>query len=118
MAYDVKYTDEFREWWDGLSPSEQERVGGCVDRLVEYGVNLGYPDSSKVRSSRHGRMRELRVTGSIPLRVFYAFDPRRSAILLIGGNKAGYPRFYEEYVPAADRLYDRHLDELRSEGLI
>lgn len=42
----------------------------------------------------------------------------RIAILLIGGNKAGNPRFYEEYVPAADRLYDRHLDELRSEGLI
>ena len=99
MAYDVEYTDEFREWWDGLSSPEQERVGGCVDRLVEYGVNLGYPDSSKVRSSRHGRMRELRVTGSIPLRVFYAFDPRRSAILLIGGNKAGYPRFMGSMYP-------------------
>ena len=52
------------------------------------------------------------------MRVFYAFDPRRSAILLIGGNKAGNPRFYEEYVPVADRLYTQYLDEIRREGLI
>jgi hypothetical protein len=50
--------------------------------------------------------------------VFYAFDPRRSAILLIGGDKTGNDRFYEEFVPVADDLYDVHLAELRKEGLI
>jgi hypothetical protein len=64
-------------------------------------------------------MRELRVQhGGDPYRVFYAFDPRRVAILLIGVNKAGDDRFYEEFVPIADRLYDEHLDELKKEGLI
>ena len=49
---------------------------------------------------------------------FLRFDPRRTAILLIGGDKTGNDRFYEEFVPVADRLYDVYLDELRTEGLI
>jgi len=48
----------------------------------------------------------------------YAFDPRRSAILLIGGNKAGKDRWYDEYIPIADKLYDAHLQTLENEGLI
>ena len=64
-------------------------------------------------------MRELRVqSGGRPLRIFYAFDPRRSAILLIGGDKTGDNRFYEKYLPCADDLYDIYLDELIKEGLI
>lgn len=50
-----------------------------------------------------------------PLRIFYAFDPRRIAILLIGGDKTGDDRFYERYVPWADQLYDEHLAELKEE---
>ena len=53
-----------------------------------------------------------------PLRVFYAFDPRRSAILLIGGDKTGDDRFYERLIPVADELYDVHLKELKQEGLL
>jgi hypothetical protein len=52
------------------------------------------------------------------LRVFYAFDPRRSAILLIGGDKTGDARFYERMIPVADELYDVYLQELKEEGLI
>lgn len=64
-------------------------------------------------------MRELRIQrDGRPLRVFYAFDPRRTSILLIGGDKSGNDRFYQEYVPVADALYDEHLEELRREGLI
>jgi hypothetical protein len=64
-------------------------------------------------------MRELRVqSGGRPLRVFYAFDPRRSAILLIGGDKTGDDRFYKRMVPIADKLYDVHIAEIRKEGLI
>lgn len=63
-------------------------------------------------------MRELRVQSrGKPLRVFYAFDPRRTAILLIGGDETGKDRFYEEYVRLADALYDTHLRELKAEGL-
>ena len=64
-------------------------------------------------------MRELRVQHEgRPYRVLYAFDPRRSAILLIGGDKTGDARWYEIQVPVADRLYDTHLDTLRKEGLL
>ena len=64
-------------------------------------------------------MRELRIQSSgRPVRVFYAFDPRRSAVLSIGGDKTGDDRFYERFVPLADGLYDEHLKELKDEGLI
>lgn len=50
--------------------------------------------------------------------MLYAFDPLRSAILLIGGDKTGDVRWYDTYVPVADQLYDTHLDTLRKEGLL
>jgi hypothetical protein len=63
-------------------------------------------------------MRELRTQHQgRPLRTLYAFDPLRNAILLIGGEKTGDDRWYEVYVPIADRLYDEHLEQLRREGL-
>ena len=84
---------------------------------MEYGPKLPFPYSSDIRSSRHGVMRELRIQSvGRPLRVFNAFDHRRTSILLIGGDKTGNDRFYEEYVPVADDLYDKHLEELRKEG--
>lgn len=61
--------------------------------------------------------RELRVQHKgLPYRILYAFDPRRTAILLIGGNKVGNDRWYEQYIPVADRLYDEHLRELEGKG--
>ena len=119
MPWEVEYTDEFGQWWQELSEGQQDAVAARVELLMEYGPNLPYPHSSDIRSSRHGVMRELRAqSGGRPIRVFYAFDPRRTSILLIGGDKTGNDRFYEEYVPVADSLYDEHLEELRKEGLI
>ena len=119
MLWEVEYTDEFGQWWQGLSDGQQDAVAARVDLLTEYGPNLPYPYSSDIRSSRHGVMRELRAqSGGRPIRVFYALDPRRMCILLIGGDKTGNDRFYEQYVLLADGLYDEHLDELRKEGLI
>ena len=64
-------------------------------------------------------MRELRVQhAGRPYRVLYAFDPRRMAILLIGGDKTGNAHWCANNVPTSDRLYDDHLDELNREGLI
>ena len=119
MPWEAEYTDEFREWWQGLTENQQNAITARVELLMQLGPNLPFPLSSGVRGSRHGHMRELRVqVGSRPIRVFYAFDPRRMAILLIGGDKTGYDRFYELYVPKADELYDVHLQELWKEGLI
>ena len=117
--WDVEYTDEFGEWWDRLTQAGQESVRAFVRLLQERGPQLGHPYSSAISRSRHAHMRELRVQHrGRPYRVLYAFDPRRTAILLIGGDKTGNDRWYEEFVPLADRLYDAHIAVLRKEGLI
>ena len=67
--------------------------------------------------SKHSHMCELRTQHEgRPYRTLYAFDPRRAAILLIGGDKTGNDRWYETHIPMADKLYDAHLDELKKEG--
>jgi hypothetical protein len=85
--------------------------------LEDYGVTLKHPYCSGVTLSRHPHMRELRVQHQgRPFRIFYAFDPRRTAVLLIGGDKTGNDRWYEQFVPLADQIYDRHIEQLRSPG--
>lgn len=114
---EVEYTDEFGTWWQSLTQSEQESVAHAVGLLEAKGPTLGHPYSSGVEGSRHSHMRELRVQHQgRPYRVFYAFDPRRAAILLIAGDKTGDDRFYEKMTPLADRLYDEHLEQLEREG--
>lgn len=119
MDWDIEYTDEFGEWWVDLTEARQDDITATTELLMELGPYLRFPHSSGIEGSRHSHMRELRVqSGGNPIRIFYAFDPRRLAILLIGGDKTGNGRFYEESIPIADRLYDEHLHELRKEGLI
>lgn len=114
--WEVEYTDEFGAWWNALDEAEQDSVDVAVQLLEERGPTLPFPFSSSVEGSRHSHMRELRTQHQgEPYRVLYAFDPRRTAILLIGGNKAGDDRWYERYVPIADRLYDVHLTEIEEE---
>jgi len=73
--------------------------------------------SSGVKGSRHAHMRELRVqVQGRPFRILYAFNPKRNAILLVGGDKTGNERWYEVNVPIADRLYGEHLEELKKEA--
>lgn len=115
--WEVEYTDELGAWWAGLTESEQESVDVSVRLLEERGPNLGFPHTSGIQGSRHSHMRELRVQHEgRPYRILYAFDPRRYAILLIGGDKTGDNRWYEVHVPLADRLYDTHIAFLKQEG--
>jgi hypothetical protein len=119
MSCEVEYTDEFEIWWNSLAEQEQDSVAAVVMLLEEYGPRLPFPYSSRIESSKHSHMRELRIQhAGKPYRVLYAFDPRRMAILLIGGDKTGNNRWYVEYVPIADALYDRHILELKREGEI
>ena len=119
MNWEVEYTYEFGDWWNSLSEEEQEALDASVRLLEARGPALGFPHSSGINGSKHSHMRELRTqSGGKPLRTLYAFDPRRAAILLIGGDKTGDDRWYEDHIPIADRLYDEHLKELRKEGLI
>ncbi len=115
MIYEVEFTDEFRDWYqDGLAASEQKSVARVVEMLEQAGPNLSFPHSSSITGSKFGHMRELRIQhDGRPYRVLYAFDPRRSALLLLGGDKTGDDRWYERMVPKADTIYERHLKEIR-----
>lgn len=114
---EVLYTDEFEGWWNSLTAEEQETVDHDVNILREKGVALSFPRSSGISSSKHRHMRELRIQHQgRPFRVLYAFDPNRAALLLIGGDKTGNDRWYEIFVPIADRLYDQHLKELEQDN--
>jgi hypothetical protein len=103
---DVENTDEFGGWWTSLEDFASRRVAAAINLLATHGPALQFPHSSGIQGSRHTHMGELRVQiGGKSLRIFYVFDPRRTAILLIGGDKTGKDRFYEEFVKLADELY-------------
>lgn len=115
----IEFTDEFDEWWATLSEKEQASIDNAVKVLSEDGPSLGRPYVDTIEGSKHTNMKELRTQSQgNPLRTFFAFDPRRTAILLIGGDKTGDKRFYDRMIPIADGLYDTYLEELRKEGLI
>jgi hypothetical protein len=117
MEWAVEFTDEFGRWWNELTPEEQEDIDASVILLERMGPSLRFPHSSGIAGSRHSHMRELRIQhAGRPYRVLYAFDPRRTAILLLGGDKTGNDRWYETFVPIADGIYDRHLEGISKEG--
>ena len=112
--WEVEHTDEFEEWWDSLTEPEHISITAYVELLEQLGTNLKFPYSSGIQDSIYSHMRELRIqyTGK-PYRVLYAFDPRRVAILLIGGNKTGDERWYKKFVPIAEKLYKKQLENLK-----
>ena len=119
VKWEVEYTDELGDWWASLTEAKQESIDASVRLLEEKGPGLGFPHSSGIKGSRHPHMRELRIQHEgRPYRILYAFDPRRCAILLLGGDKTGNDRWYLSQVPLADRLYDTHIAILRKEGQI
>ena len=117
LVWEVEYTDEFKDWWSHLSQEQQEALHDRVTLLAENGPNLKRPVVGEIKSSRHKNMKELIVSAAGSLRVLFALDPRRHAILLLGGDKTGdWDAWYATAVPHADDLYDQHLQELRDEG--
>ena len=116
MACEVEFTAEFEQWWNSLNADEQDSVNFSVRFLQELGIHLRRPHADTVnKHSQFPNMRELRCQHQgRPYRVLFAFDPRGVAILLIGGDKTGNPRWYEEFVPLADKIYARHLKEIGS----
>ncbi len=117
MGWEVEYTDEFGEWFSALDESAQDAIVAAVEVLEERGPGLGKPLVDTISGTRYPNMKELRPLVR-NIRILFAFDPRRCAILLIGGDKTGrWQQWYEEMIPKADRLYDEHLEILRKEKL-
>jgi len=110
---EVIATDEFVEWYMGLPAKEHDAIYEVASLLEKRGVALPFPYASDIKGSRLP-LRELRKkSGRHQLRVLYAFDPRRDAVLLIGGDKTGDDRFYESHVPRAEQVWERYLAEQR-----
>ena len=111
----VEYTDEFETWWVELAEGMQDDIDRVVMLLEEHGPTLGFPYSSAINGARFA-MRELRIqSDGHPIRILYAFDPVRSALLLIGGDKTGNDRWYIENVSKAERIFEEHLKEIKQE---
>lgn len=114
MAWEIEFTNEFEAWWNGLTEVEQESVTFGVDLLAELGPALSRPHADTLKGSTFPNMKELRVQHEgRPYRVLYAFDPRRVALLLIGGDKTGNENWYVKTIPMADKLYAAHLKILK-----
>jgi len=114
--WEVNYTDEFGAWWNVQQIPVQEKLYKVVSLLEIHGPNLDFPYSSGINGANIA-MRELRVQcGGHPYRVLYVFDPQRSAVLLIGGDKTGDDRWYDRMVPVAEKIYQEYLAELTEVG--
>jgi len=125
VDWEVEATDEFFAWageLDQANPGARAMLDAVIDMLAEKGPLMRRPYVGEIVTSRHRNMKELLVpAGAMELRVLFCFDPRRTAILLLGGDKSEgsiWNAWYRTAVPEADRLYDMYLAELREEGLL
>lgn len=113
MAWEVEVSDEFREWYLDLGKNERSSVASCVGMLELYGPELGRPYVDTLKGSTFPNMKELRVQrGGRPYRILFAFDPRRNAYLILGGDKTGDKNWYIGAIHRADAIYAQHLKEI------
>lgn len=118
--WDIYQTDEVAAWMDDLrrtDPEAADKVEAAVDVLAEYGPTLGRPLVDTLVGSKLSNLKELRPRATY-IRVLFVFDPWRSAILLVAGDKAGQWRsWYERAIPQAEQLYATYLEErAKAEG--
>jgi len=117
VSWEVEFTDQAAEWLESLD-DDYDAMAGVIDLLEQDGPTLGRPAVDHIEASRHHNMKELRSSGQY-LRALFCFDPRRTAIILLGGDRAGdWTGWYQHNIPIADDLYDKYLDEIREEGLL
>lgn len=111
--WNIERTDEVASWIMELDDDAKEAILKGLLILKEIGPSLGRPYVDSVKRSKYQNMKELRIQSKLRIfRIFFAFDPERNVILLIGGDKRGDKRFYQKMIPIADRLYDRYLKKL------
>ena len=116
--WEIEGTDQFADWLGTLTRGDQESIDIALEILAQDGPHLGRPLVDTIAGSRHANMKEVRPLGT-SIRILFAFDPRRTAILLLGGDKRNRWRmWYRDNIPAADDLYDQHLITLKKERLL
>jgi hypothetical protein len=116
--WDVVLHEDVDTWFArlcGEDPESADLIEEAIDHLAREGPRLGRPLVDRIKGSRHHNMKELRPasSGASEVRILFAFDPHRQAILLVAGDRSGDWRgWYERNVPLADRRFDEHLAEL------
>lgn len=114
MSYKVNFTPEFRVWWNEQEERLREIIAKKVADLEEKGPHLGRPQADTLEGSKLSNLKELRVLyKGDPYRILYAFDPKREAALLVGGNKAGDKKWYKKMIPQAEAVFATHLERLK-----
>jgi hypothetical protein len=111
----VVATEEFEEWMMSLTYQQRSDTNGAIDQLRQDGPTLGRPYVDTIRNSRFKNMKELRVSSQGALRVLFAFDPKRRAVLLLGGDKSKDSRWNDWYVGAIQRagdLFEEHIRKI------
>jgi hypothetical protein len=112
---EIETSDEFIAWYRGLDEDEIESVNFSVDLLEQTGPVLGRPHVDTLKGSRIPNLKELRVQDEgKPLRILFAFDPRRVGYLILGGDKTGDAGWYTTFMPLAEKIYEKHLAEIGS----
>ncbi len=112
----VVLTGDVDEWLRHVDDETHSQILAAIRVLSEQGPSLGRPLVDTIRSSRYKNMKELRPgsTGRSEVRILFAFDPARRAILLVAGDKRGdWNRWYRRAVPVADRLFDEYSKEMK-----
>ncbi len=108
--WEIERTDEIAFWIMSLDEDARQAVLKSLLILREIGPNLGRPYVDSLKQSRYQNMKELRIQNKLRVyRILFIFDPKRKAVLLIGGDKRGKKDFYSIMIPAAEKLYDKYL---------
>jgi hypothetical protein len=114
MTWQVLVSDQVRQWLDSLDQPTFAVVMKALEILSEFGPVLGRPYVGKITGSRVSNLKELRPLSndSGHVRILFAFDSRRAAILLIAGDKTGqWRKWYKKQIPEAERLFQQHLKQ-------
>ena len=117
MPFTVNTSEEFDAWFQAQEDNLKDRIAAAIQPLEVFGPRLGRPHVDTLKDSSLSNLKELRVQyRGEPYRILFAFDPRREALLLVGGNKAGDKRFYKTMIPKAEAIFQKHLDSLKKES--
>jgi hypothetical protein len=116
--WEIRVTNELLAWISTLDERTRAQVVDAIDRLAEDGPTLGRPLVDSIAHSSAGNLKELRPgsAGRTEVRILFAFDPWRSAILLTGGDKSGdWHGWYRRAIPHAEDLYAEYIKEREAE---
>ena len=118
MKWEVDLHDEFLPEYDELHKDVQDELLAHIELLEQFGPQLGRPRVDTLNGSRHANMKELRFDAADGVwRFAFAFDPKRRAIILCGGDKSGgsEKRFYRQMIDKADDRFDAHVAAIKKQ---